>query len=99
MIFNTVEESNTSARTFYKSVLPQLVHSLQILKIQPEEEGRWCFDPEDDFQSIALSQCSKLRSLSVSLNSTSFLRSINFYSRDCALRQFKDNLDDEVCPW
>ena len=95
---NSVEESNTSARTFYKSVLPQLVHSLQVLKIQPKHEGRWCFNPDDDFQSVALSQCNKLRSLSVSLNSASFLRSINFFSRDCALHQFKDNLDDEVCP-
>ena len=33
MTFDTVEESNASARTFFKSVLPQLVHSLQVLKI------------------------------------------------------------------
>jgi len=96
MTFESVEESNTFARTFYKCVLPQLVHSLQVLKIQPEYEGRWCFNPEDDFQSVALFQCNKLRSLSVALNSTSFLRSINFHSRDCALHQFKDNLDDEI---
>jgi hypothetical protein len=55
MSFNSVKESNTSARTFYKSVLPQLVHSLQVLKIQPKHEGQWCFNPEDDFQCVALS--------------------------------------------
>ena len=98
MNFHSVDESNTSALTFYKSVLPQLVHSLQVLKIQPKQEGRWCFNPEDDFQSIALFQCNKLRSLTVALNSTSFVRSINFYSQDCVLHQYKDNLDDAVCP-
>ena len=98
MSFGNVHESNTFARTFYKSVLPQLVHSLQVLKIQPKREGRWCFNPEDDFQSIALFQCNKLRSLSVALKSTSFLRSINYFSRDCVLHQYKDNLDDAVCP-
>jgi hypothetical protein len=99
MSFNSVEESNTSARTFFKTVLPHLVHSLQVLKIQPEEEGRWCFDPEDDFQVVALSQCNKLRSLSVALNSTSVVGSINFFSRDCVLHQYEDNLNDAVCPW
>ena len=99
MSFNTVEESNTSARTFFKSVLPQLVHSLQVLKIQPEQEGRWCFNPEDDFQLIALSQCTKLRSLSVALNSTSFMQSINYFSQDYIFHRYKDNLDDAVCPW
>ena len=98
--FDSVQESNTSAQTFYKSVLPQLVHSLQVLKIQPKQEGRWCFNPEDDFQSVALFQCNKLRSLSVALNSTSFLRSIDFFysSRDSVIHQFKDSLGDEVCP-
>ena len=99
MGFKTVEESNTSARTFYKRVLPLLVHSLQVLKIQPEKEGQWCFNPEDDFQSVALFQCNKLRSLSVALNSTYFVRPINYFSRDCFLHQYKDNLNDEVCPW
>ena len=93
MSFNTVEESNTSASTFYKSVLPQLVHSLQVLKIQPEHEGRWCFNPEDVFQSVLFSQCNKLRSLSVAVNSTSFMQSV-----DGVVHQFKDNLDDAVCP-
>ena len=37
--FNTVEESNNFAHTFFKSELPQLVHSLQTLKIQPMREG------------------------------------------------------------
>ena len=41
--FRTVEESNTSAHTFFKFVLPQLVHSLQVLKTQPFREGQWCF--------------------------------------------------------
>ena len=95
--FDSYEECNTSARTFYKSVLPQLVHSLQILKIQPEQEGQWCFDPENVFQSVALFQCSKLRSLSVSLNSSSFVQPINFLSRNCGPHRYKDNLDDEVC--
>ena len=94
-IFNTVEESNTSARTFFKSVLPQLVHSLQVLKIQPMREGRWCFDPEDVFQSVVFSQCNKLRSLSVALNSTSFIQSIDHLDR--VLHQYKDDLDDAVC--
>ena len=71
MSFNTVEESNASARTFYRSVLPQLVHSLQVLKIQPKQEGQWCFNPEDGFQSVVFSQCNKLRSLCVALNSIS----------------------------
>ena len=78
MNFKSIEESSTSARTFFKSVLPQLIHSLQVLKIQPKQEGRWCFDPDDDFQSIALCQCNKLRSLSVSLNSTSSMQVIIF---------------------
>ena len=98
MDFTTIEESNTAARTFYKSVLPQLVHSLQVLKIQPQQEGQWCFNPEDDFQSVALSQCNKLRSLSVALISTSFVRSIDYFSQDCDLHQYKDNLEDSVCP-
>ena len=97
MSFNSIEESNASALTFYKSVLPQLVHSLQVLKIQPAQEGRWCFNPDDDFQSVVFPQCNKLQSLSVALNSTSFVRSINFFSRDCVVHQYKDNLDDEVC--
>ena len=91
MRFSTVEESNTSALTFYKAVLPQLVHSLQVLKIRPNHEGRWCFNPEDVFQSVVFSQCNKLRSLSVALNSV--IRSTDFY-----LHQYKDNLDDAVCP-
>jgi hypothetical protein len=91
MSFNTVEESNTSALTFYKSVLPQLVHSLQVLKIQPKHEGRWCFNLEDVFQSAVFSQCNKLRSLCVALNSTSIIQSTNYH-------QYKDNLDDAVCP-
>ena len=90
MSFNSDEESNTSACTFYRSVLPQLAHSLQVLKIQPMDEGRWCFNPEDDFQSVVFSQCNKLRSLSVALNAISGIHSINNYS-------FKDNLDDAVC--
>ena len=97
MSFGDVEESNTFAHTFYNSVLPQLVNSLQVLSIQPKHEGRWCFNPEDDSQFVVLSQCSKLRSLSVALNSTSFLRSINYFSRDCVLHQYKDNLDNAVC--
>ena len=97
MSFNTVKESNTSARTFYRSVLPQLAQSLQVLKIQPKQEGQWCFNPEDDFQFVALSQCNKLRSLSIALISTSFLRSINFFHRDCVLHRYKDNFDVEVC--
>jgi len=91
MTFNSFEESNTSARKFYKSVLPQLVHSLQVLKIQPWHEGRWCFDPEDVFQSVSFSQCIKLRSLSVALNSTSIVPFSNYY-----LRVYKDNLYDAI---
>jgi hypothetical protein len=98
MSFNSVEESNTFARTFYKSVLSQLVHSLQVLKIQPKHEGRWCFNPEDDSQFVALSQCNKLRSLTVALNSTSFVRSIFFSFQDRDLHRYKDNVDDSVCP-
>ena len=89
MAFNTVEESNASALTFYKSVLPQLVHSLQVLKIRPKHEGRWCFNPEDVFQSVVFSQCNKLRSLSVALNSIPNTNS---------LFQYKYNVDDSVCP-
>ena len=96
MNFDSIEESNTSACTFYKSVLPQLVHSLQVLKIQPKQEGRWCFDPDDDFQSVALSQCNKLQSLTVSLNSTSSMQIIVVVDR--VAHQYKDNLDDTVCP-
>jgi hypothetical protein len=96
MSFNTVEESNTSARTFFKSVLPQLVHSLQVLKIQPKHEGQWCYDPEDVYQSVVFSQCNKLRSLSVALHSTSFIQSIDHMDR--VLHQYNDNLDDAVCP-
>ena len=96
MNFNSIEESNTSALTFYKSVLPQHVHSLQVLKIQPKQEGQWCFNPDDDFQFVALSQCNKLRSLTVALNSTSSMQIVVF--RDCVLHRYKDNLDDAVCP-
>jgi hypothetical protein len=96
MSFNNVKESNTFARKFYKLVLPHLADSLQVLKIQPEHEGRWCYNPEDAFQSVALSQCNKLRSLSVALTSTSFIRSISHLDR--VLHQYKDNLDDAVCP-
>jgi hypothetical protein len=94
--FNTVEESNSSASTFFKSVLPRLAHSLQVLKIQPVREGRWCFDPEDVVQSVVFSQCKKLRSLSVALNSTSFIQSIEHLGR--VLHKYKDNFDDAVCP-
>ena len=96
MSFNTVEESDTSALTFYKSVLPQLVHSLQVLKIQPRQEGRWCFNPEDVSQSIVLYQCNKLRSLTVSLKSTSIIQSVDF--PDHVVHLYKKNFDDEVCP-
>ena len=96
MSFSTIEESNASACTFFKFVLPQLVHSLQVLKIQPQFEGPWCFDPEDVFQSVVFSQCNKLRSLSVALHSTSFIQSINHLDR--VRHQFNDNLDDAVCP-
>ena len=96
MSFSTIEESNASACTFFKFVLPQLVHSLQVLKIQPKFEGPWCFDPEDVFQSAVFSQCNKLRSLSVALHSTSFIQSI--YHLDRVRHQFNDNLDDAVCP-
>jgi hypothetical protein len=95
MSFDSVEESNTFAHTFYNSVLPQLVHSLEVLKIQPKHEGRWCFNPEDDSQFVVLSQCNKLRSLSVALNSTSFVQFVDSMNRD--LHQYKDNLDDSVC--
>ena len=93
MSFNTVEESNTSAHTFYKSVLPHLAHSLQVLKIQPKREGRWCFNPEDDFQSVVFSQCNKLRSLCIALNSITNANPIYLH-----VHQYKDNLDDAVCP-
>ena len=94
MSFNTVKESNTFAHTFYEFVLPQLAHSLQVLKIRPNEEGQWCFNPEHVF---ALSQCNKLRSLSVALNSTSIIQSVNYLDGVLHLHHFKDNLDDEVC--
>ena len=96
MNFDTVEESHTSARGFYKFILPQLVHSLQVLKIQPKHEGRWCFEPKDIFQSLALSQCYKLRSLSVALNSTTFLQFVDILDR--SLHYLRDNFHDEVCP-
>ena len=69
MNFKTVEESNASAREFYKFILPQ-VHSLQVLKIQPKREGgcQWCFDRENVFQSVALHSPSAInfdRSLSL----------------------------------
>jgi hypothetical protein len=97
MRFDTTLESEISARTFYKSVLPQLVDSLQVLKIQPKHEGRWCYNPDDIIQSVALSRCNKLRSLSIapkSLNSTSIVISI----LDRIVYQYKDNLDHTVCP-
>ena len=95
MSFNTAEESNTSARTFYKSVLPHLAHSLEVLKIQPKHEGQWCFNPEDDSQSDVLYQCRNLRSLTVSLISSSVIHSLSFLNR--VLHHYKDNLDDSVC--
>ena len=96
MSFNSVGESNASARTFYKSVLPQLVHSLQVLKIQPKQEGRWCFNPEDVSQSIVLYQCNKLRSLTVSLISTSVMQHVNFMDR--VLHHYKATVGNAVCP-
>ena len=95
MNFKSAEESNTSASTFYRYVLPQLVHSLQVLKIQPVHEGRWCFNPEDDFQSVVFSQCNKLRSLSVAMSSTRIIHFINDHRPD--RYRFKNNLDDAVC--
>ena len=94
--FSTAEESNTSARTFCKSVLPQLVHSLQVLKIQPMRQGQWSFDPEDISQSIVLYQCNNLRSLTISLRSTSIFQSAHSLSND--LHPSKDKLDDTVWP-
>ena len=90
--FNTVEESNILARTFYRSVLPQLVHSLEVLKIQPKLEGGWCFDPEDDFQPVVFPQCNKLRSLTVALKTLS-----NIYIHSLKVYTWKENLDDAVC--
>ena len=96
MRFNSVEESNASALTFFKSVLPQLVHSLQVLKIQPMQEGQWCFNHEDFSQSTVLYQCNKLRSLTISLESTLIVQCVSFLDR--VLNRYKDNLDDVVCP-
>ena len=96
MSFNNVEESNASARMFFGSVLPQLVDSLQVLKIQPKKEGRWCYSPDYVFQSFAFSRCDKLRSLSIALNSTSIIHIDN--DQDRVFHQYKDNLDDVVCP-
>ena len=95
MSFNTAEESDTSARTFYKTVLPHLVHSLEVLKIQPKREGQWCFNPENDSQSDVLYQCHNLRSFTVSLRSTTVIQSVSFLDR--VLHHYKDNLDDAVC--
>lgn len=92
--FNNVEESNIFARQFYKSVLPHLVGSLQVLKIQPKREGQWCYNPEAVNQSVALSLCNKLRSLSIAFNSSSFIQSISHLDR--VLHRYKDNLDDSV---
>jgi hypothetical protein len=94
MKFNNEKESDTFARQFYKSVLPHLVDSLQVLKIQPNREGPWCYNPNDVSQSVALSRCNKLRSLTVALNTTSFIQSMDYLR----VHQYKDNLDDAVCP-
>jgi hypothetical protein len=88
MNFNSVKESNTFASNFYKFVLPQLVDSLHVLKIQPKLEGRWCYNPKDVFQSVALSRCNKLRSLSVAINSTSFVLSLD---GNRVIHQYKAN--------
>jgi hypothetical protein len=59
------------AQSFFRSVLPQHVDSIRVLKIRPRYEGRWSYDPEDVSQAVVFSQCNKLRSFSVALNSTS----------------------------
>ena len=64
----SADESGALARRFYRSVLPKHVKSIQVLKIQPCYEGCWCYNPE---HVSILSQCSKLRSLSVCVPSTS----------------------------
>jgi hypothetical protein len=68
--FNSAEVSDAFANRFYKSVLPKHVDSIQVLKIRPGHEGRWCYNPEDASQAAVLSQCNKLRILSVALSST-----------------------------
>jgi hypothetical protein len=94
--FNTAEESNAFARKFYKVVLPMLSDSIQVLKIQPMYEGGWCYNPEDISQAVALSQCNKLRSLSVALISTFITRTTP--QRIIVLHEEKEYFDDAVCP-
>jgi hypothetical protein len=65
----TRKQSDALSRRFYNSVLPNHVNSLRVLRIHPSFGGGWCYNPEDVSQATALSQCTKLRSLSVAINS------------------------------
>jgi hypothetical protein len=86
---------------FYTSVLPKHVDSIQVLKIRPCYEGRWCCNVDD---VSVLSQCNKLRSLTVALDSTpdvvrnqlSILDSSDS-PREYQPHYYRDNFDDTVC--
>jgi hypothetical protein len=66
----TRKQSDALSYRFFNSVLPNHVNSLRVLRILPYFGGGWCYDPEDASQATVLSQCNKLRSLSVAFNSS-----------------------------
>jgi hypothetical protein len=73
-----------------------------VLKIRPGYEGGWCYNPKDVSQAVVLSQCNKLRSLSVALISISIeahFEPNNWAILDYLRHKYRlgDDLDDGVC--
>ena len=66
---STTTKSHAFAHRFYKDILPKLVDSIQVLIIRPLYEGGWCYNVDDVFS--VLSQCKKLRSLTICFDSAS----------------------------
>lgn len=65
--FNSAAESDALSKRLYVSVLPKHVDSIRMLTIRPAYEGGWCYNQHDISQAAVLSQCNKLKSLSVAL--------------------------------
>lgn len=93
---NAAEVSDTLSHKFYTSVLPKHINSLRVLKIRPAYEGGWCYNTDKVYSVLA--QCTKLRSLSIALNS---VPTINLHHR-MQLRHYdpqwsrSDHFDDAV---
>ena len=79
--------SDRHAGCFIDRVLPKVVDSIQVLKINPIYEGGWCYSCDGQLSSI-LSQCKELRKLAIALVS---------FEPSSGMREYKPDFDDEVC--